>query len=69
MINVISTQSRKKPTPIYEVVNEKGSSHKPEFTVSCKIDLLDDLVIATGSSKQKAEQAVATKILNHLQKK
>ena len=62
-------QSRKKPTPIYEVINEKGSSHKPEFTISCKIDLLDDLVIATGSSKQKAEQAVATKILNHLQKK
>ena len=54
---------------MYEVINEKGSSHKPEFTISCKIDLLDDLVIATGSSKQKAEQAVATKILNHLQKK
>ncbi len=60
-------QSRKKPTPIYEVINEKGSSHKPEFTISCKVDLLDDLIIATGSSKQKAEQAVATKILNKLQ--
>ncbi len=60
-------QSRKKPTPIYEVINEKGSSHSPEFTISCKIALLDDLIIATGSSKQKAEQMVAKKILQKLQ--
>ncbi len=60
-------QSKKKPTPIYEVINEKGLSHQPEFTISCKVDLLDELVIATGSSKQKAEQAVAAKILMQLE--
>ena len=59
-------QSKKKPTPIYEVINEKGLSHQPEFTISCKVDLLDELVIATGNSKQKAEQAVAAKILMQL---
>ena len=59
-------QSRKKPTPVYELVNEKGSSHSPEFTISCKIDLLDDPVIATGNSKRKAEQEVAAKILKLL---
>ena len=62
-------QSRKKPTPIYNVISEKGSSHQPEFTISCKVDLLDDLVIAKGSSKQKAEQEVANKILNQLKNK
>ncbi len=60
-------QSKKKPTPIYEVINEKGSSHQPEFTISCKVDLLDELVIGTGSSKQKAEQLVAAKILMQLE--
>ena len=60
-------QSRKKPTPIYEVINEKGSSHKPEFIISCKVDLLDEIIIGTGSSKRKAEQVVATKILKKLQ--
>ena len=59
-------QSRKKPTPVYELVNEKGSSHSPEFTISCKIDLLDDPVIATGNSKRKEEQEVAAKILKLL---
>ena len=56
-------QSRKKPTPVYELVKEKGSSHSPEFTISCKIDLLDDPIFATGNSKRKAEQEVAAKIL------
>lgn len=60
-------QSKKKPAPIYEVTNEKGLSHQPEFTISCKVDLLDELVIATGSSKQKAEQTVAAKILMQLE--
>ena len=62
-------QSRKKPTPVYNVVNEEGSSHSPEFTISCKIDLLDELIIATGTSKQKAEQSVAKKILQILNTK
>jgi len=49
------------------VINEEGSSHSPEFTISCKIDLLDNSIIATGSSKQKAEQSVAKKILQQIQ--
>ncbi len=61
-------QSRKIPTAVYVVIIEEGSSHRPEFTISCKVDLLDGSIIATGSSKQKAEQAVAKKILQQLQK-
>ena len=56
-------QSRKQNVPDYEVIDEFGSSHQPEFTVSCKIDLFDDVVIAKGTSKRKAEQAAAEKII------
>ena len=62
-------QSRKKSTPIYEVIKEKGSSHNPEFTIGSKIELLDEIVTATGNSKRKAEQEVAAKILHLLDAK
>ncbi len=52
-------QSRKSSVPKYEVLDETGTSHQPEFTVSCKVDLLDEAIIAKGSSKRKAEQAAA----------
>ncbi len=56
-------QSRKQNVPEYKVMSETGSSHKPEFTVSCKVDLFDEPVIATGKSKRKAEQAVAKQVM------
>ncbi len=56
-------QSRKQDVPVYEVVEESGTSHHPEFTVSCKVDLLDELVIAKGTSKRKAEQSAAEKAM------
>ncbi len=59
-------QSRKQETPEYKVISETGSSHEPEFTVSCKIDLFDEAVIATGKSKRKAEQAVAKQVITML---
>lgn len=59
-------QSRKQDVPVYEVIDESGSSHQPEFTVSCKVDLLDDVVIAKGASKRKAEQAVAAATMSML---
>ena len=59
-------QSRKQDVPIYEVTNESGTSHQPEFTVSCKINSLSEVIIANGTSKRKAEQAVAEKALTIL---
>ncbi|MCZ6803883.1 MAG: ribonuclease III [Proteobacteria bacterium] len=56
-------QSRKHNIPVYEIIDERGSAHQPEFTVSCKIDLLDEVVVAEGSSKRKAEQAAAEKTM------
>jgi len=60
-------QSRKQNVPEYKVISETGSSHEPEFTVSCKIDLFNEPVIATGKSKRKAEQAVATQVITMLE--
>jgi ribonuclease-3 len=56
-------QSRKQNVPEYTIISEVGSSHEPEFTVSCKIDSFDEAVIAKGKSKRKAEQAVAKKVI------
>lgn len=59
-------QSRKQSVPTYDVIDESGTSHQPEFTVSCKVDSLDELVIAKGTSKRKAEQTVAKKVMSML---
>lgn len=59
-------QSRKQDIPVYEVVHEKGTSHNPEFKVSCSIAMLGDIVYAEGKSKRKAEQAAAKKALELL---
>ncbi len=59
-------QSRKQDVPVYEIINESGSSHQPEFTVTCAISSLNELVIAKGTSKRKAEQAAAEKAMSIL---
>jgi ribonuclease III len=59
-------QSRRKDVPIYVIVEESGTSHHPEFTVSCEVELLDEIVIAKGSSKRKAEQSAAEKAMSAL---
>lgn len=60
-------QSRNYQVPIYRVISEAGPSHEPKFTVSCKIGLFDETVIATGKSKRKAEQAVAEQVITMLE--
>jgi len=60
-------QSRKQNVPEYVVISETGTSHEPEFTVSCKVDLFDEAVIAVGKSKRKAEQAVAKQVITMLE--
>lgn len=61
-------QSIKQNVPEYKTINETGSSHQPEFTVSCELDLIDKPVLATGSSKRKAEQTAARQAMEQLQK-
>jgi ribonuclease-3 len=54
------------PLPEYDVVEERGAEHQREFTVACDVELLDQPVRATASSRRKAEQAAARNVLERL---
>ena len=56
-------QGRKIPLPSYEVIDTTGQSHNQEFTVRCQTSVIDQEVIAKGTSRRKAEQAAAQQIL------
>jgi len=59
-------QANKKSLPIYQVDQITGKSHDQVFTVSCKLTDLDMQSNGKGSSRKKAEQQAAQKILNKL---
>lgn len=61
-------QGRGLPLPRYTVVDRQGPAHAPEFTIELKIST-EDPILATGSSKQAAEQAAAAEMLALVQKK
>jgi ribonuclease III len=58
-------QSRKQPLPVYEVLEIKGEAHNQRFTMSCSIDGLK-AVQGQGTSRRKAEQIAADKMLDAL---
>lgn len=59
-------QSRALPLPEYTVLKMTGKSHCQSFTVGCKVAALDMYATAEGSSRRKAEQHAAEKILGQL---
>ena len=63
-------QAHKQQKPVYKVINESGSPHKPTFKVTCMVDALDMEIVAEGTSKRKAEQQAARQALEklHLEK-
>lgn len=56
-------QAKKLPLPIYEVIETTGEEHAQTFTVACMLPSLDLKEVAKGSSRRKAEQAVASEML------
>lgn len=60
-------QARRKPLPVYEVINISGSDHEQLFTVSCAVALLPQLVTGQGSSRKEAEQSAAAQALQLLE--
>lgn len=56
-------QGRKIPLPVYDVIDTSGQSHNQQFTVRCVTEILDNEVIAKGTSRRKAEQAAAQQVL------
>ena len=60
-------QARKEPLPSYEVIDEQGLAHERQFKVQCQVGMLDKVIIASGKSKQAAEQSAAEQVLALLQ--
>lgn len=61
-------QHRNKPLPDYELVSTGGKAHSRLFTVSCKIGAVETAMIATASSRRRAEQMVAEQLLEEVEK-
>lgn len=57
--------ARQVKTPVYEVVARTGAHHAPRFTVRVQVPTLGEAT-AEGASKQEAETAAATALLNQL---
>lgn len=62
-----SLQSFKKALPVYELRSQIGQPHDQVFVVNCIVEGVDKIVDGEGSSRKKAEQEAAEKMLNHLQ--
>ncbi|WP_372864931.1 ribonuclease III [Spongiibacter sp.] len=61
-------QGRQQPLPEYRLCAAEGKSHQQEFTIACRVSLLHSEIVATGSSRRKAEQAAAEQVLILLEK-
>ena len=59
-------QARQQALPEYEVVQTTGKSHDQVFTVVCEVTDLDMRSEGKGSSRKKAEQQAAQRILQKL---
>lgn len=58
-------QARQLPLPSYRIVEVSGEAHAQTFTVECACPGLE-AVVASGSSRRKAEQAAARRVLDVL---
>ncbi|MBN2873087.1 MAG: ribonuclease III [Halothiobacillaceae bacterium] len=56
------------PLPEYEVIEQSGQAHKQVFEVACRVahDSAAFVTRATGSSRRRAEQTAARRMLNTL---
>jgi len=59
-------QARGIAVPKYTVISTTGLDHNQHFKVECQVESVDESVYATASSRKKAEQKAALKILEGL---
>jgi ribonuclease-3 len=59
-------QGKKTELPVYEIADVKGDPHNQVFCVNCIVDAMDMKTIGQGTSRRKAEQAAASKMLTLL---
>ncbi|HQQ74428.1 MAG TPA: ribonuclease III [Pseudomonadales bacterium] len=60
-------QARQLPLPEYILLSRSGSDHEASFTMMCKVSSLNMQAEAVASSRKKAEQMAAEKILKYLE--
>lgn len=56
-------QAQAKPLPTYRIVEVEGAAHCQSFTVSCRVDGIDQDMTGTGSSRRRAEQDAAKRVM------
>jgi ribonuclease-3 len=59
-------QSRQRELPVYAVEQTTGQAHAQKFTVSCKLADPEMQETGSGSSRKKAEQQAASRLLDRL---
>ncbi len=59
-------QARGKALPAYKVLSVEGSAHEQHFIVQCAVDSLDITETGEGTSRRKAEQEAARKVLMNI---
>jgi len=59
-------QSKQIDLPEYTVIKTTGKSHDQVFTIICSVEMLQLQSKGTGSSRKKAEQDAAKKVLDQL---
>ncbi|HDP89987.1 MAG TPA: ribonuclease III [Thioalkalivibrio sp.] len=62
-------QGRELELPTYEVIDVRGKPHNQKFTARCQVPALEVVTEGEGSSRRKAEQAAAHRVLELLQEK
>lgn len=62
-------QARAFKLPEYEVIDERGADHDRTFTVICRVDILDEPIEATSTSRRKAEQAAAKRAIETISRR
>ena len=59
--------AKKLPLPIYTILALEGPAHQQSFKVECQLHGLPNKAIGIGSSRRRAEQKAAEKILAELE--
>lgn len=59
-------QSRRQDLPEYGIIRVGGTQHDQEFEVFCRVAPLDEETQGVGSSRRKAEQVAAEKMITRL---
>ena len=56
-------QAQAKPLPAYRIVEVGGAAHRRRFTMGCRVEGIDGETIGTGSSRRRAEQDAAMRVM------